>query len=145
MAFVAQLQVPNLANFPFIATQCDRGYPVSVPEAVLEEIVTPGVDGRRWRLTRTSFPDWEMTTWCDYGSYSNAVTAAKGYEEAIGTLSTLVWGAADMGYQSYYNVMPIAVRPKVLAAVMGGLTNMPSGLSVALVQATWRFACSQVF
>ncbi len=100
----------------------------------LEELVTPGVDGKRWRQVRTYFAPFRMETWADFATYGVAINECRYYWMAQGQFATLSWTAGGYSAQ-WFLVKILDVQAKASAGVMCGYGAQPS--SNAIIHAVW--------
>ena len=149
-------QATNVATITFPASASAAGQAVSLPFSVarlspgtvldrtnveLEELVTPGVDSRRWRSVRTYFPSFQMETWADAPDYAAGVAALRNYLLAQGQFVTLLWSGGNYSGQ-YFLVKVLDVQVKVAAGVLCGLgADANSG---AIIRAMWTLCVQAV-
>lgn len=148
--YVASITVPTTGPsgspspgsvFPFSIARTNNGAILDRAYTELEELTTPGVDGRRWRQLRTYFPSFTLETWADFSSYTNAITACRNYWLSQGQFVTLTWYAGGF-VGVYFQVKVIDVQSQAMAGVMGGFGADPA--SAALVHANWTLAVQAV-
>lgn len=143
MTSVAQIQIPDLSwTFLFSIATVDGGYIRNYVHPTVSEIVTHGTDARRFRLERSSFPDFTMRTVCDYATYSDAIADAGRYEQSIGQVASLAMAASNYSAVSY-NVQIVNVVPQVKYAFVGGNVISSSATPSAMLSAMWNLVCTE--
>ncbi len=130
-------------TYPFNIARTSPGSVMSRTYVELEELTTPGVDGRRWRQVRNYFPSFTMETWADYSSYALAVADCQGYWLAQGQFVTLTWASAGAGIvQVFFQVKVLDVQAQTMAGVLNGFGANAS--SAAFVHANWTLAVQAI-
>jgi hypothetical protein len=130
-------------TYPFNVARTSPGSVLSRTYVELEELTTPGVDGRRWRQLRNYFPNFTMETWADYSSYALAVDDCRGYWLAQGQFVTLTWASAGAGVVGvYFQVKVLDVQAQVMAGVLNGFGA--SATSAAIIHANWTLVVQAV-
>jgi hypothetical protein len=137
----ANLNSGPAVSLPFSVARLSPGTVLDRTVIELEELVTPGVDGRRWRNVRSYFPSFQMETWADAPNYSAGVDLLRKYTLAQGQFVTLLWSAGNYTGQ-YFLVKVIDVQPKLAAGVLCGLgADANSG---AIIRALWTLCVQAV-
>lgn len=141
--YVASITVPSIGangtvspanSLPFSIARLSAGAVIDRTMVELEELGTPGVDGRRWRQVRNLFQPFNMETWADYSTYGLAIAECRNYWLAQGQFVTLYWTAG--GYQGqYFQVKVLDVQAVVMAGVFNGYGSTTG--SAAMIRATW--------
>lgn len=76
-------------TFSFLTANLPEGFLLAVEAHQEEELISPGVDGRRWRTLYDQFPEFEMATIADFTAYSSAIAEGKLYHQCAGRLANL--------------------------------------------------------
>lgn len=138
--YAASITPASSSALYFNIARTDGGRILDRTNADYEELNTPGVDGRRWRLVRRYFPDFTIETYADFTTYTNAITEARAYDAAIGKFCSLSWAAGGFT-GAYANVKIIECKHRVTAGFFGGF-GATTG-ATAFIRAEWKLACQQ--
>jgi hypothetical protein len=104
------------------------------PAAPTQKIVLEsraGVAGNAAWSTGVRSDPQQIQTLRDVGTYSDAVTLCATYENLVGTVVSITYGGAVLGYTAL--VLAVEAQPEAVALGVGGI----AGSSAALVRATW--------
>ena len=116
-------------NLQFLVVRTDSGY---IDEQLIdstEELITPGVDGRRWRTIHGQFPHFRVSTVTECVNYAAAVKAKGTAERMVNTIATFsaVIGGNSYNFQKMHidSVQCVAVPgPVVASGSTGGAAHM---------------------
>ena len=131
---VALLSPPSMAGFPFVIARISAGWPVDQITNVAEPLVTAGVDGKRIRVRRREYPQFQMETWIDATDYATGVGIARNYLTAVGLPCSLDWAAA--GFSGTWSL--VLVEKCEPSVAIGSLTGAgTTDATTAIVRALW--------
>ncbi len=122
-------------SLPFLAARMPAGYFDDEAIAQAEELITPGINGRRWRTLFRQFPSFQMTTTHDATEYATAALAKQRAEGLVQKLVTLQVTIAGISY-TMRNVHVSAVAGQLFP---GPLCGAGTASGTAHVDLTWQF------
>ena len=88
----------------------EGGFLLDEPAAVEEELTTPGVDGKRWRIESYQHRPVVIETVAALTDFYSAVQQARQYHKAVGKLATVNLTSGDEDYV-FESVHIVDVRP----------------------------------
>ena len=121
-------------SLPFLAARMPAGYFEDEPIAQAEELITPGINGRRWRTLFKQFPSFQMTTTHDATEYA---TAALTKQRAEGLVQKLVTLQVTIGTVSY-TMRQVHVSGVLAQLFPGPLCGAGTASGTAHVDITWQ-------
>jgi hypothetical protein len=132
-------------EFPIEVFQTSTGYVPDIAEAVTEELVAPGVDGRRFRLITNQTRQFQARTLHSVVSHAAGVDLCREFQRLRGKRVSLSIVIDNVGYtytSEDAGVFVIDCTPSVLP---GGLTgaNLFAPTGTHHVSAAWDLALMQ--
>lgn len=137
--YVASVTNGTIGTIYFNVAKTERGRILDRLTRIYEELQAPGVDGRRWRLKNQVFPDFQMQTYADFNSYSDATNEARRYSQATGQYMNLIWSAGNFAPLPYISVKILSTHGIVMAGQMGGF-GVSNTSGTAFVMGNWQIA-----
>lgn len=134
--FVTPEETYTFLSFSILA----GGFPSKRPMAVEEEIISPGVSGRRWRIMYEQHPAITAETVSEANNFLVAVDIAEAMRKAKGETATLSVTVDGISYR-YKNVhiSDVAPIPRSGAVVGGGAAASMNGHVVC----RWTFELTE--
>jgi hypothetical protein len=127
-------------SLPFLAARFPAGYFDDEPIAQAEELITPGIDGRRWRTLFKQFPSFQMTTTHDATEYATAALTKQRAERLVQKLVTL---QVTIGTVSY-SMRQVHVSGVAAQLFPGPLCGAGTGSGTAHVDITWQLELTDI-
>lgn len=128
--------------FPFLCfNDASGGFLYTTPAPELEELRTPGVDGKRHRTLSYQFGVVTVQTLADCATFSAGVTLGNAYRSVVGEfmqLSVSVGTGQNLIYKNVY-VSGVSPQPRIGQAI--GLDASAGNL--AHVVATWNIELTE--
>lgn len=107
----AYIKTDDGRKFDFLTLRTvDGGFLFDEPAAVEEELTTPGVDGKRWRIESYQHRPVVVETLAALVNFTSAIAQARVYHKAVGRLASVYVGIGS-GSEQFTNVHVLDVRP----------------------------------
>ncbi len=133
---VGSITHPTVGALSFILMNTPTGWPIDQFNIEEEELMSPGVDGKRWRTVSTQHAPIQLTTLADATTYAACITLAQQYRKAkTGDPVILAVTIAGTTYRCR-NVHVVDVSPQVNAGGVFG-AGATTG-STAHVMCQWQ-------
>jgi hypothetical protein len=119
---------------PFLAATFPAGTFDDEPVAQAEELITPGINGRRWRTLFLQFPAFQMTTTHEATEYATAALTKARAEKMVQKLVTLqvtIDGVA-------YSMRQVHVSAVIARLFPGPVYGAGTGSGEAHLDLTWQ-------
>jgi len=128
-------------SITFLAAQFPAGFMDLVAIDQAEELMTPGVDGRRWRTIYKQFPSFQMTTISEAATYNAAAALKKVAEKMVQKLVRLT---------VVIDAVPVIMREVHVSAVAprifpGPIFGAGTGINLAHIENTWQVELTDFF
>jgi len=133
MAIVGSLSIDS-KTIEFVIARTEAGFAGEMRQEMSEELVSPGVNGRRWRTVYTQFVPFGMTTISDASTYTVAVALKNRAENFTNKLCNLKL-TVDGGSYTWAKVHVNAVRA---VAVAGPVVYAGSSTGIAHMACEWN-------
>lgn len=121
-------------SFDFLSINFPSGHPEDRAILQAEELITPGIDGRRWRTVYKQFPSFPMTTTLEATDYAAAVKIKQRAENLVQKLVNLSV-ATSGGNFLYREVHVSAVQVRLFP---GPVVGSGTSNGAAHLEITWQ-------
>lgn len=121
-------------SLPFVCANTPAGMIDDTPITQAEELITPGVNGRRWRTLFDQYPSFQMTTYHEVTHYDAGVQMkrkAEGLVQKLVTLSVTIGGVNHPLKDTHVSAIAVVVHP-------GPMAGDGVGSGQAHVEITWQ-------
>lgn len=134
--FVTPEETYTFLSFSILA----GGFPSRRPMVVEEEILSPGVSGRRWRTVYEQHPAVTAETVSEASDFQHASAVAEAMRKAKGETATLSVTVDGISYRfKNVHISDVAPIPRSGAVVGGGATANTNGHVVC----RWTFELTE--
>lgn len=122
-------------SISFLCAKMPAGYFDDEPVAQSEELITPGINGRRWRTLFSQFPSFQITTTSEAQTYAGCALIKQNAERMVNRLVTLNVTIDGVAYKMR-NVHVSAVVAQLFPGPVYG--SGASASTTAHVDLTWQ-------
>lgn len=138
---VATMTVQGSAAFSFLVASTPQGWPIDQASIVEEELLSPGVDGRRWRTESLQQVDIDMSTIDGCDTYEVAISTGRLYRRMVGLIGQLSVTIAGTSHQ--WNRVHIAgAMPRAHSGKISGAGASAS--STAFIMCDWKLVIMNI-
>ena len=137
---VTTIQTPDRSYTVLTMRDLNGGFLFTNPQAEIEILTTPGVDGRRYREASHMFGEVQVETIIDCPSYATAVDTANSYRLAVGQYANIHHPAGDRTF-IFRDVYVLGVVPQPRPGSTVAASANPG--NEAHVYAVWTLELSE--
>ncbi len=121
-------------SIPFLAVQTASGMIEDQTLAQAEELITPGINGRRWRTLFSQYPSFQMVTFSETATYETGVIMKRKAESLTQKLVRLNATIAA----ATYAYVDVHVSAALAIVHPGPIAGAGAGSGAAHVEITWQ-------